>query len=79
MQLTSVVSFWWWVGLPITGATQFENPPLSDLFFANGGFDKETGNAVVILNVRIRFFGRTLSGDAVESDVATLPQMQFVP
>jgi hypothetical protein len=47
---------------------QFDVPPLSDLFYRNGGFDKETGDTRIILNCHIRFFGRTLSGDAVISE-----------
>ena len=44
---------------------QVESRPLSDLLLINGGFDKETGQEFVRLNLFIRFFGRTLSGDAV--------------
>ena len=54
--------------LPVMAPEQFDVPPLSDLFFQNGGFDKETGDTRIILNCHIRFFGRTLSGDAVISE-----------
>ncbi len=54
-------------GLVFMLANQLENPPLSDLLAINGGFDKETGGDTVVLNVSIRFFGKTLSGDEVES------------
>jgi hypothetical protein len=54
--------------LPIMAPEQFDVPPLSDLFYRNGGFDKETGDTRIILNCHIRFFGRTLSGDAVISE-----------
>lgn len=54
--------------LPIMAPEQFQVPPLSDLFYANGGFDKETGASTITLNCHIRFFGRTLSGDAVISE-----------
>lgn len=54
--------------LPVAGPEQFDVPPLSDLLFQNGGFDKETGDDKIILNFHIRFFGRTLSGDAVQSE-----------
>lgn len=64
--------------LDVMGADQFLNPPLSDLLFQNGGFDKETGSTVVKLNLTLRFFGRTLSGDAVESAPATFT-VEFVP
>ena len=48
-------------------AGQLENPPLSDLLVSNGGVDKETGADFTLLNVSIVFFGRTLSGDEVQS------------
>ena len=48
-------------------ASQLENPPLSDLLADNGGFDKETGADSILLDVSIVFFGRTLSGDEVQS------------
>ncbi len=64
--------------LDVMGAEQFLNEPLSDLAFENGGFDKETGSSVVRLNLSIRFFGRTLSGDAVETGPATFT-VEFVP
>ncbi len=56
--------------LAILRSEQLRNPPLSDLLFVNGGFDQETGSDVILLNLRIRFFGRTLGG----RDVATNPQ-----
>lgn len=46
---------------------QMRNPPLSDLLFANGGFDKETGANNIKLNLVVRFFGRTLAGRSVAS------------
>jgi hypothetical protein len=54
--------------LPVMAPEQFDVPPLSDLFYQNGGFDKETGDTRIILNCHLRFFGRTLSGDAVISE-----------
>ena len=54
--------------LPIMAPEQFDVPPLSDLFFQNGGFDKETGDNRIILNCHLRFFGRTLSGYPVISE-----------
>jgi hypothetical protein len=53
--------------LPVLFTDQVLNPPISDL--RTTGVDAETGSAVVVLNVSIRFFGRTLAGD----DVATQP------
>lgn len=64
--------------LPILRTEQLLNPPLSDLLFVNGGFDRETGSDVIRLNFHLRFFGRTLSG----RDVVTSPQsftVEFVP
>lgn len=46
---------------------QTGNPPLSDL--TRFGRDTETGSAVVVLDVTMQFFGRTLAGD----DVASAP------
>ncbi len=46
---------------------QLENPPLSDLLAINGGIDQETGADSILLEVSIIFFGRTLSGDEVQS------------
>ena len=54
--------------LPVAGAEQFNNPPLSDLLFINGGFDRETGRQVIILKLTVRFFGRTLTGDEVATE-----------
>lgn len=64
--------------LPLMSIEQLGNPPLSDLRFENGGFDKETGSSLIILNVRMRFFGRTLSGKAVESEPFRFT-LEFLP
>lgn len=64
--------------LDVMGTDQFFNAPLSDLLFENGGFDKETGSDVIQLNLRVRFFGRTLSGDPVETGPATFT-VEFLP
>ncbi|HLE83590.1 MAG TPA: hypothetical protein VJG13_04550 [Thermoanaerobaculia bacterium] len=64
--------------LPILRGEQLLNPPLSDLLFVNGGFDRETGSDTIALNLTIRFFGRTLGG----RDVVSNPQsflVEFVP
>ena len=55
--------------LRILGPDQVESRPLRDLMLINGGFDKETGQDFIRLNLSIRFFGRTLSGE----NVATAP------
>lgn len=57
--------------LPVLAPEQFNVPPISDLLFINGGFDKETGSRQIVLNFHIRFFGRTLSGDAVQTAPAS--------
>ncbi len=64
--------------LDVLGLDQLRNPPLSDLLFENGGFDKETGDQAIQLNVSLRFFGRTLAGDTVASNTATFG-IEFVP
>ena len=46
---------------------QLKNPPLADLLAVNGGIDRETGADSILLDVSIVFFGRTLSGDEVQS------------
>jgi len=64
--------------VPVNGTTDLLNTgfmftdqvlsqPLKDL--RDFGIDRETGTAVIVLDVSLRFFGRTLSGD----DVATEP------
>lgn len=53
--------------LPVLAPEQFNVSPIADLLFVNGGFDKETGSRQIVLNFHIRFFGRTLSGDAVQT------------
>lgn len=64
--------------LPILTTEQLTNPPLDDLLVENGGVDSETGGRVIALELRVRFFGRTLTGD----NVATAPvrfDIEFVP
>jgi hypothetical protein len=53
--------------LPFLTENQLRNNPLLDL--ATKGTDTETGSEVIVLNVSLRFFGRTLAGD----DIATEP------
>jgi hypothetical protein len=64
--------------LPIMGAEQFDNPPLRDLLFANGGIDPETGEQFIRIRFAIQFFGRSLTGDAVASNTASFV-IEFVP
>lgn len=73
--------------VPVNGETDFDNlpfmrtnqlltPPLSDL--ASRGSDSETGSQVIPVNVTLRFFGRTLSGDDIVSTPATFT-IEVVP
>lgn len=55
---------------------QLNSPPLSDL--GDTGVDRETGSQVVVLNVSMRFFGRTLAGDDVATDPASFT-VEVVP
>ncbi len=64
--------------LPLMGLAQFGGVPLSDLLLDNGGFDRETNEQVITLNLTLTFFGRTIAGDRV----ATAPvsfTVEFVP
>ncbi len=63
--------------LPILTLDQINSRPLSDLFFENGGFDKETGLISIPLNITIRFFGRTIAGEAVDTAPVSFT-VQFV-
>ncbi len=62
----------------IVGLDQLGTLPLSDLLFANGGIDTETGEARITMNLRLRYFGRTLSGDEVQTAPATFT-IDFIP
>ena len=64
--------------LDLMDAEQLRNPPLSDLLFVNGAFDRETGSDVIKLNLHLRFFGRTLAGDNIASNTASFT-IEFVP
>lgn len=64
--------------LPVMGTDQLLNDPLGDLLFENGGFDEETGATKITLNFRLRFFGRTLAGTAVDSAPAYFT-VEFTP
>ena len=55
--------------LPFMTTDQTGNQPLKDLI--NFGRDTETGTAVITLDVSLRFFGRTLSGDDIASESST--------
>lgn len=64
--------------LDVMGIDQYFNKPLSDLLFENGGVDAETGLDRITLNTHLRFFGRTLSGDEVQSNTM-VRTIEFVP
>lgn len=55
--------------LPFLMSNQTQTPPLSDL--THNGADSETGTSVIVLDVTITFFGRTLAGDDVASAPST--------
>lgn len=55
--------------LPFMTTDQTGNQPLRDLI--NLGRDSETGTSVITLDVTMRFFGRTISGDDIVSEPAT--------
>jgi len=55
--------------LPFMLSDQTLNPPLLDL--AKKGIDSETGSTVIVLDVAMRFFGRTLAGDNIVSQTAS--------
>jgi len=64
--------------LPILLSDQISTVPLSDLFLENGGFDKETDRTSILLNVRVRFFGRSIGGEAVDTAPIGFT-VEFVP
>jgi hypothetical protein len=55
------------VNVPFLFSDQILSQPLKDL--RDFGVDRETGTAVIVLDVSMTFFGRTLAGD----DIATAP------
>jgi len=54
--------------LPIMTNDQLQHQPLKDLLIH--GYDTETNSQVIVLNVQIVFFGRTLAGEAVKTPPA---------
>ena len=64
--------------LPIMSAEEFTKPPLSDLLTQNGGEDSETGSQAILLNLEMKFYGRTLGGDRVETQAPARFTVQFV-
>ena len=47
-----------------------QRPPLDQLFPFNGGIDKETGRQQIRQSANVTWYGHTLSGQPVTSDVA---------
>jgi len=64
--------------LPVLTGEQLFTAPLSDLLVQNGAFDKETGLQTVRLNLALRFFGRTVSGEDVDTRPANFT-IEFTP
>ena len=62
--------------MPFIRSAQLGNLPLSDL--ANFGVDRETGSSVILLDVTLRFFGRTVGGRDVASSPFTFT-VEFRP
>jgi len=56
---------------PYMSADDLLRPPLDQLFPFNGGVDKETGRAEIRQSGNVTWYGHTLSGQPVTSDVAT--------
>jgi hypothetical protein len=57
------------LNLPFMFSDQVLSQPLKDL--RDFGIDRETGTTVIVLDVSLVFFGRTLSGDEIVSEPAT--------
>ncbi len=64
--------------LPVMSRNELDSVPLADLLFVNGGFDQETGRTKIVLNLHLRFFGKTLSGKEVQSEPVTFT-VDFIP
>ena len=62
-------------GMPFLLPQQLAVQPFTDL--SNRGIDGETGSAVVNMRIGVQFFGKTLSGQSVATQVAPF-SVQFV-
>lgn len=62
---------------PYMTADGLIRPPLDQLFPFNGGVDKETGRAEIRQAGKVTWYGHTLSGQPVASDVATFGLIFF--
>ncbi|HEX7613859.1 MAG TPA: hypothetical protein VF554_01155 [Thermoanaerobaculia bacterium] len=56
---------------PYMSGDSLIRPPLDQLFPFNGGIDKETGRSEIRQAGRVTWYGHTLSGQVVTSNVAT--------
>jgi hypothetical protein len=56
---------------PFMSADSLGRPPLDQLFPFNGGVDKETGRAEIRQSGNVTWYGHTLSGQPVTSNVST--------
>ena len=62
---------------PYMTADSLIRPPLDQLFPFNGGIDKETGRSEIRQAGKVTWYGHTLSGQPVVSDVATFGLIFF--
>lgn len=62
---------------PFMSADGLIRPPLDQLFPFNGGVDKETGRAEIRQAGEVTWYGHTLSGQPVVSNVATFGLIFF--
>lgn len=58
---------------PVLLASQIQQSPFDQLLPFNGGFDRETGKDEIDMAFDITFFGRTASGQRVQSETASVP------
>jgi hypothetical protein len=63
--------------LPVMRLAQLDYPALHDL--ATFGVDRETNSTTVVLNLWLRFYGRTLSGDPIDTGTGRGFTVQFLP
>jgi hypothetical protein len=65
---------------PYMTSDNLQKPPLDQLFPFNGGIDKETGRQQIRESANVTWFGHTLSGQPVTSDVAVFDVIfQYCP
>jgi len=62
--------------LPVIYNNQVDTLPISDIL--NFGVDRETNSTIIVLNVHLRFFGRTLSGKEVQSNTCGFTMEVFL-